>query len=696
MENIMETKKKSNRKNILILAGVLIAVLGLLVFMAFAFWGLGDKIRHMSYTKISSSEDLYKIKEKPDGKFLLTSDIDMSNIEWIPFSFSGTLDGNGHTISNLTVTSTGEARRDTYDGNLKPYSTTLAGMFDALDHAEIKDLTFRYSHVDITSDEPCFVGTLAGYMSDSKITNVNVVGDVYLRAHDRMIGVGGVVGFGYGSFTGVQTDVTLVCIDTDRTTKDEQFMGGICGTGYPDIVNCTVDIDGYVSEHGYAHNGGMIGLYMFSPEGTTYKGRMTGNSVYGKITFFEENDDRRAYCNGLIGEYLDELEVFENNGESFRVIEVKNYDADLLPEKEPQNFELEADQAGTYDISIRYNNSGEDATYGLFINDRFIKKAFFPKGEGTITETVHLDAGKAQVMFKYIPGDGNITVSNISSVKSEKKVTLIVAPHEDDEILGFAGTIQKTIAEGNIVKVLFLTNGDYYGSDLTPVRYAESVSALKLLGVDKSDITFLGYGDLTLGTILESDNWDGKFRAHSGSYQTYGVSEQNLFDYRSLRSGSFGYYNRRDLTDDIHEYILTNLPDRIYTTSEFEWHEDHKYAFLLVKSTIETIVKEREYHPVLCESVIHGEETTWPEHLTYNADGSAVITEFSTPFPTMQTTLDWNNVTRITLTDEEVKKKMQAIGEFKSQNDGGEEYASTKDYNYAFCKRDEFFWEFPY
>ena len=85
MENIMETKKKSNRKNILILAGVLIAVLGLLVFMAFAFWGLGDKIRHMSYTKISSSEDLYKIKEKPDGKFLLTSDIDMSNIEWIPF-----------------------------------------------------------------------------------------------------------------------------------------------------------------------------------------------------------------------------------------------------------------------------------------------------------------------------------------------------------------------------------------------------------------------------------------------------------------------------------------------------------------------------------------------------------------------------------------------------------------------------------
>ena len=696
MENIMDDSKKSNRKNILILAGVLIAALGLLVFMAFAFFGLGEKLKYMSYTKISCTEDLQKLKEDPDGKFLLTSDIDMNGMEWKPFSFSGILDGHGYTIFGLTVTSTGEARRDTYDGNLKSYSTALAGMFDSLDQAQVRDLTFRDSHVDITSDEPCFVGTLAGYMSDSKITNVNVIGDVYLRAHDRMFGVGGVVGYGYGSFTGVQTDVTLVCIDTDRTTKDEQFMGGICGAGYPDIVNCTIDIDGYVSEHGYTHNGGMIGLYMFSPEGMTYKGKMTGNSVYGKITFFEENDDRRAYCKGMIGEYLDELEVFENNGESFRAIEVKNYDADLLPEKELQSFEVEADKAGEYDVSISYSNHGEDATYGLFINNRFIKKAFFPKGEGTITETVHLDAGKAQVVFKYIPGDGNITVSSVFAVKSEKKVTLIVAPHEDDEILAFAGTIQKTIAEGNIVKVLFLTNGDYFGSDLTPVRYEESVRALELLGVDKSDITFLGYGDLTLGTILQSDNWDGMFRAHSGYYQTYGVPEQNLFDYRFLRSGSYAYYNRRDLTEDMHEYILANLPDRIFTTSEYEWHEDHKYAFLLVKSTIETIVKETEYHPVLCESVIHGEETTWPEYLTYNADGSAVITEFSTPFPTMQTTLDWNKVTKIILTDEEVKKKMQAIAEFKSQNDGGEEYASTKDYNYAFCKRDEFYWECPY
>ena len=167
MENIMDDSKKSNRKNILILAGVLIAALGLLVFMSFAFFGLGEKLKYMSYTKISCTEDLQKLKEDPDGKFLQTSDIDMNGMEWKPFSFGGILDGHGYTIFGLTVTSTGEARRDTYDGNLKSYSTALAGMFDSLDQAQVRDLTFRDSHVDITSDEPCFVGTLAGYMSDS-------------------------------------------------------------------------------------------------------------------------------------------------------------------------------------------------------------------------------------------------------------------------------------------------------------------------------------------------------------------------------------------------------------------------------------------------------------------------------------------------------------------------------------------------
>ena len=48
------------------------------------------------------------------------------------------------------------------------------------------------------------------------------------------------------------------------------------------------------------------------------------------------------------------------------------------------------------------------------------------------------------------------------------------------------------------------------------------------------------------------------------------------------------------------------------------------------------------------------------------------------------------------LTDEEIEKKMLTIGKFASQNDGGNGYPGTREYNYSFCKRDEFWWEISY
>lgn len=55
---------------------------------------------------ISSVADLSKISANPDGNFALTADI-VLNGDFIPIpSFSGILDGQGHTISNLSITAT--------------------------------------------------------------------------------------------------------------------------------------------------------------------------------------------------------------------------------------------------------------------------------------------------------------------------------------------------------------------------------------------------------------------------------------------------------------------------------------------------------------------------------------------------------------------------------------------------------------
>ena len=62
----------------------------------------------------------------------------------------------------------------------------------------------------------------------------------------------------------------------------------------------------------------------------------------------------------------------------------------------------------------------------------------------------------------------------------------------------------------------------------------------------------------------------------------------------------------------------------------------------------------------------------------------------------MKTNLDWNSVKRVDLTDEQLRKKSDAIGKFVSQNEPNEDTPGTKEYNYSFCKRDEIYWEISY
>ena len=72
---------------------------------------------------------------------------------------------------------------------------------------------------------------------------------------------------------------------------------------------------------------------------------------------------------------------------------------------------------------------------------------------------------------------------------------LVLAPHQDDEILGAGGLIQICKERGDSVRVVFATNGDHRGSDIAFRRYHESREALSRIGVPESEIYYLGYGD---------------------------------------------------------------------------------------------------------------------------------------------------------------------------------------------------------
>lgn len=284
-------------------------------------------------TEIRTPEELLAIADNPSGNYVLLEDLDMTGVVWVPFDFYGTLEGNGHGILNLSFSQTGQSTAISYDGNLKEYDTRFAGMFCKLENARIQNLELINVRGLVTSDEPCFVGSVAGYSRDSLISGCRITGCLELRAHDRMFGVGGVVGYGTGDVTNCAVDMTLICTDTDAETKDEQFLGGIFATGFMGVEACQIQIDGYDSDHGYVHNGGITGMLMQYPIGLERFANLVGNTIDGKITFFEDNGDRRAYCSATVGELIQAYRYrIEGNVENFLRDERREYDRELRPE----------------------------------------------------------------------------------------------------------------------------------------------------------------------------------------------------------------------------------------------------------------------------------------------------------------------------------------------------------------------------
>lgn len=281
---------------------------------------------------ISTAEEMNQLRDMPEASFELANDIDMKDIDWKPVDFSGTLDGNGHRILNLKVTELGDKKRTTYDGNYKEYDTSFAGMFGCLENATIKNLNIVNLVVDIDEDKDVFVGGFAGYASKSTITDCTLTARLNMSVKSKMFGVGGAIGFGDGVLNNCTVDTVMVAIDKDDANRDESFLGGAQGAGHLDVVNCDIILDGYLSDAGYVHSGGLNGMYI-TARGDSYYGKITDNTVTGKITFYENNTDRRAYCEGEIGEIMTwNFERGRNDITGFTKDERFDYSKPLKPE----------------------------------------------------------------------------------------------------------------------------------------------------------------------------------------------------------------------------------------------------------------------------------------------------------------------------------------------------------------------------
>jgi hypothetical protein len=210
-----------------------------------------------SFVDIDTAEELAQIEM--NRSYRLTADIDLSGLEWTPLGsasqpYLGIFDGNGHTISNLTITQQN-------DGHLGLFAR-LAGT--------VHDLNILDFSMDINSDSILYAGGLAGRLQGD-VENVEVSGDITLECTSSNVFVGLLAGQSDAVVTDTMAAADFVAnsvemVDASGTITVEAkylvYAGGLIGKIYNSIVHNTqidVTMDVVASGDFRAFAGGLVG-----------------------------------------------------------------------------------------------------------------------------------------------------------------------------------------------------------------------------------------------------------------------------------------------------------------------------------------------------------------------------------------------------------------------------------------------------
>lgn len=169
---------------------------------------------------------------------------------------------------------------------------------------------------------------------------------------------------------------------------------------------------------------------------------------------------------------------------------------------------------------------------------------------------------------------------------------LVVAPHSDDETLGAGGFLHDAVQSGAKAYVALVTNGDGFTlaadrefHSLLPTsrkfielgykRQGESLNALRILGVARDNVFFLGYPDRGMAPIWE-DHWTKSNPYLSRFTQSY---VNPYFDSYQISA----VYSGEDVVRNLEAIIQKLRPTIILTAAPVDAHPDHwaTYNFTL-------------------------------------------------------------------------------------------------------------------
>lgn len=254
---------------------------------------------------ITTAAELWAISKNLDGDYTLGADIDLSGMAWYPIGsedapFTGTLNGNGHTITGLTMENTREM-----DGvGLFGYTGT---------DAVLTDLQLEEVHVS----GRIYTGALVGY-NQGTVEGCTVSGTVTGESEVGLLAgrnAGTITGCAVaGTVTGTGNDSTggLVGANSTGTIQTSMAQGTVSGTinvgglvGYNDraaISDCyalsTVTGDNYVG--GLVGASGGSGYTMTCSITTSYADCTVEGNTAGGLVGFNDRHITNCFSTGTV------------------------------------------------------------------------------------------------------------------------------------------------------------------------------------------------------------------------------------------------------------------------------------------------------------------------------------------------------------------------------------------------------------
>jgi len=303
-----------------LLAAALCVVLMFMLLPAGVMAGGADVL------EISTPEELLAFAEDvnsgsynglTDAVVELTADIDMSGYDWVPMGdmdncwFSGTFEGNGHTVSNLSIT---EGAVDTYG--------SYYGFFGHTWDAVIRNVNVSGSIEGDDSYNVC-AGAVVGLLEGGEIVNCSTSGFTIdfnnTYSYNTGGGIGGIVGFAYDA------EVSDCVSYAQIVNAAAMTIGGVTGQARTAVLeNCSfhgsIEFDNCTRT---VYAGGIVGSTSVLAGGTATK--VINCTNYGSVEAISDYSSYYIDAGGIVGNAQQGAEI--TNCVNYGAVDASQYNS---------------------------------------------------------------------------------------------------------------------------------------------------------------------------------------------------------------------------------------------------------------------------------------------------------------------------------------------------------------------------------